>query len=365
MKLIYAQILGAAVLTLFCAAAVAQDAQIEPGSERPMFTRLPATLHSPRTAIEAASTALQTWNGSFIYQGTTYHYNMVGAPPASSTTATVRTFIIPIRIVLSNGAVYNPQTKLSNGKTVVQNTVASPIFSTAVDFTSGGVNLGPSQYIDAYQRANFGGSTANPSHLLLGGPTVLSQVTLNVPKRSGSQGTVFGFRAGLVDINYFDTQLHSILTSLTNAGTIGPNVFPIFLTYDVYLTQNRQCCIGGYHSSTGSTSAPQSYAHATYVNHVGSFSQDVSALSHEVGEWADDPLVVNINGNNTPCGSLENGDPLENNANFGDFQYTANGFTYNLQDLVTLPYFGAPPSTSVNNEFTFHGESLTVCQNGA
>jgi len=365
MKSMYAQILGAAVLALFCTAGLAQDAQIEPGSERPMFTRLPATLHSPRTAREAASAPLQTWNGSFTYQGTTYNYNMVGATPSSSTTATVATYIIPIKIVLSNGSTYDPQTKLSNGNTVVQNTVASPIFSTAVDFTSGGVNLGSSQYIDAYQRANFGGSTANPSHLVLGGPTVLAEKTLNVPKRSGTRGNVFGFTAGLVDINYFDTQLHSIITSLTNAGTIGPSAFPIFLTYDVYLTQNRQCCIGGYHSSTGTTSAPQSYAHATYVDHVGAFSQDVSALSHEVGEWADDPLVVNINGNNTPCGNLENGDPLENNANFGDFQYTANGFTYNLQDLVTLPYFGAPTGTSVNHEFTFQGEVLTVCQNGA
>lgn len=365
MKSIHAQIVGAAVLTLFCMVGLAQDAQIEPGSERPMFTRLPATLHSPRTPIEAASTPLQTWNGSFTYQGTTYSYNMVGAAPASSTTATVSTFIIPIKIVLSNHATYDPQTKLSNGNTVVQNTVASPIFSTAVDFKSGGVDLGSSQYIDAFQRANFGGSTTNPSHLVLGGPTVLTEVTLNVPKRSGSQGTVFGFTAGLVDINYFDTQLHSIITSLTNAGTIGPNTFPIFLTYDVYLTQNHQCCIGGYHSSTGSSSAPQAYAHATYVDHTGAFSQDVSALSHEVGEWADDPLVVNINGNNTPCGNLEVGDPLENNANYGDFQYTANGFTYNLQDLVTLPYFGAPTSTSVNHEFTFQGESLTVCQNGA
>ena len=230
MKSMYAQILGAAVLSLVCVAGFAQDAQIQAGSERPMFTRLPATVHSPRTPIEAASTPLQTWNGSFTYQGTTYNYNMVGATPSSSTTATVATYIIPIKIVLSNGSTYDPQTKLSNGNTVVQNTVASPIFSTAVDFTSGGVNLGSSQYIDAYQRANFGGSTANPSHLVLGGPTVLAEMTLNVPKRSGSRGTVFGFTAGLVDINYFDNQLHSIITSLTNAGTIGPNAFPIFLT---------------------------------------------------------------------------------------------------------------------------------------
>jgi hypothetical protein len=63
--------------------------------------------------------------------------------------------------------------------------------------------------------------------------------------------------------------------------------------------------------------------------------------------------VVNINGNSTPCGILEVGDPLENNPNFGAFPYTVNGFTSNLQDLTTLPYFGAPSSTSVNDEFTF------------
>jgi hypothetical protein len=351
------------MIAFFCLAgiAAAQEAQFEPGSERPMFTVMPATLHPPRNAIEAASSPLQTWNGSFTFNGTTYSYNMVGVPPFPSGSATIPTVVIPIKIVLSNGATFDPSHVLSNGKTVTNNTVASPIFASVVDFTSGGANMGTTQYIDAFQRANFWDTSGNPSHLLLGGPTVLAEQTLNVPRRSGTTGVVFGFTAGLVDINYFDKQAHTLLTNLG----ITPNEFPIFLTYDVYLTQNHSCCIGGYHSSTGSTSAPQAYAHATYVDHVGAFSQDVSALSHEVGEWADDPLVVNISGNNTPCGSLEVGDPLENNANFGAFPYTANGFTYNLQDLVTLPYFGAPPSTSVNGEFTFQGESLTVCQNGS
>jgi hypothetical protein len=63
------------------------------------------------------------------------------------------------------------------------------------------------------------------------------------------------------------------------------------LLYDTYLTQGGSCCIGGYHSSEGSVSNPQSYAEAAYVDHVGAFSQDVSALSHEIGEWADDPLT--------------------------------------------------------------------------
>jgi len=336
-----------------CFVAAAQDSQMEPGSERPMFTRLKPALHTPKNAFEAAGTPLQTWNGSFTFSGTTYKYNMVGTPPSSPSPATVAAVIIPVKIVLSNGTTFDPSS-------IVSKVTGSPIFNTGVDFTSGGVDFGKTQYIDAFQRANLYGLGHSGFGIHLGGPTVLAEQTLNVPRRSGGTGVVFGFTAGLVDINYFDRQVHTLLTSLG----ITSNTFPIFITRDVYLTQNRQCCIGGYHSATGVIGSAQSYAHATYVDHVGAFAQDVSALSHEVGEWVDDPLVNN-NGNPSPCGILEVGDPLENNSNFGAFPYTLNGFTYNLQDLVTLPYFGAPASTSVNGEFTFHGESLNVCANGS
>ena len=44
---------------------------------------------------------------------------------------------------------------MSNGKTVTQNTLASPLFNAGIDFVQGGVDLGNTQYIDAYQRGNF------------------------------------------------------------------------------------------------------------------------------------------------------------------------------------------------------------------
>ena len=190
------------------------------------------------------------------------------------------------------------------------NTLVSPIFDSTTTYTQGGVDVGTTQYIDAFQRANFWGTvkTDTNSHLLLSA-TVLAEQTLSPSRSYGKTGSPFGFTAGEVDINWFDAQLPGIISKLG----IQPNTFPIFLTYDVYLTENGGCCIGGYHSSEGSVSNPQSYAEATYVDHPGAFSQDVSALSHEVGEWADDPLTVNYNGNNTPCGILEVGDPLENN----------------------------------------------------
>jgi hypothetical protein len=363
--------IGLLLLTCFCISlfAFAQDedspdSQVSSQPARPMYMVLPGKVRTDIPLPPAAS--LPTWNGSFTYGGSNYTYNMVGTAPSSNASTTITTYVIPIKIVITSRrtqTTFDPSHVLSNGKTVTANTTSSPIFNSSTTYVQGGVNVGTTQYIDAYQRANFWGTVQNAPnyHLLLGGPTVLAEQTLSPPSNYGKTGSPFGFTAGLVDINWFDAQLPALMTKLG----IAPNTFPIFLTYDVYLTQNGQCCIGGYHSSEGNIGNLQSYAHATYVDHPGDFAQDVSALSHEVGEWADDPLTVNYNGNNTPCGILEVGDPLEGNSNYGGYHYVLNGFTYNLQDLVTLPYFGAPANTSVNDWFTFQGESLTVCSKGS
>jgi len=345
----------------FTESAQAQDAQIS--NHRAMYVVMPPHL---RDDVPPPAASLQSWNGSFTYRGRTYRYNMVGAAPSTNSTATITTYIIPIKIVITNSngtkSTYDPAHVLSNGNTVTTNTLDSPIFDSTTTYTQGGVDVGTSQYIDAYQRANFWGTVKSNtnSHLLLNA-SVLAEQTLSPSRTYGKTGSVFGFTAALVDINWFDSQVPNLVSHFG----IQPNQFPIFLLYDTYLTQGGSCCIGGYHSSEGSVSNPQSYAEATYVDHPGAFSQDVSALSHEVGEWADDPLTVNYNGNNTPCGILENGDPLEGNANYGGYPYSLHGFTYNLQDLVTLPYFGAPTSTSVNGWLSFQGESLSVCSNGS
>jgi hypothetical protein len=341
--------------------ALAQDAQVETPHARYMV--MPPHL---RNDVAPPPASLQSWNGSFTYGSTNYTYNMVGAAPSTNTSATVTTYIIPVKIVITarNGSktTFDPSHVLSNGNSVTTNTLTSPLFDSTTTYVQGGVNVGTTQYIDAFQRANFWGTVqSNPnSHLLLS-PTVLAEQTLSPSRTYGKTGSPFGFTAAEVDINWFDSQIPNLISKLG----IQPNQFPIFLLYDTYLTQGG-CCIGGYHSSEGSVSNPQSYAEATYVDHTGVFSQDVSALSHEIGEWADDPLTVNYNGNNTPCGILEVGDPEEGDANYGGFPYVLHGFTYNLQDLVTLPYFGAPTSTSVNGWLSFqHNTSLSVCSNGS
>jgi len=367
-----ALIAGALACSFLTSLAFAQnddaDEDRNAAPSKPMFAVLRA---KPRNATKPPVASVPTWNGSYVYSGTTYNYTMVGTAPSTNTSTTVPVVIVPLKIVLTNrrGLIetYDPAHLLTNGNTVVQNTVLSPLFDSTTTYTQGGIDVGTTQYEDAYQRANFWGtvSTNTNYHILLGGPTVLPTQTLNVPSADGSRASEFGFTAGLVNINWFDPEIQSLITKLG----IQPNTFPIFLTYDVYLTNGNptsgNCCIGGYHSYTGT----MAYAHATYVDVVGAFSQNVSALSHEIGEWIDDPLTNNTDVP-SKCGQtgnliLEVGDPLEGETNYGGFPYSLHGFTYDLQDLVFLTYFGAPTSTSVNGWISFQDNtSLTVCSNG-
>jgi hypothetical protein len=344
-------------------AALAQEDTIP---ARPMYAHpRPHLLNDVKTA----ATPLTTWNGTFTYSGATYRYNMVGTAPSTGTSTTVPTFFIPVRMVFKSGtstAILDPATrKLGNGQTVDENILASPLFESGIDFVQDGTDLGTTQYIDAFQRGNFWGTVKSKTgyHLLLGTPTVLPELVINVPAADGKIATEFGVKVVLADINFFDTQLENYISKHSQ---IVPNSLPIFITDQVYLTQNGGCCIGGYHNSMGSSSAPQAYAYATYIPKSGAFAQNVSALSHEIAEWADDPLVVNVNGNVVACGDLEVGDPEEGETNYGAFPYTLGGFTYDLQDLTYLPYFGAPASTSANGSLTFQNNpfGLTVCSNG-
>jgi hypothetical protein len=329
---------------------------------RPRFTirTHPVFIKTPPGA------GLPLWNGSFTYQGTKYTFQMVGTNPRNTNKATiVPTFFIPIKMVYNNShghKTFDPnQAKFKGTRISVSQTIlTSPIFKTGVNFKEGGADLGNTQYVDAFQRGSFWGKDVKKNakyHTLLGKPTVLPEQTINCNTSDCSvvvnpitgKGLV-----GLEDSYAFDAIVNSYIAKFSQ---IHPNALPIFLTYDIYLTDGGVCCEGGYHSTGGNGVEGQSYAYATTVDQgPGVFSQDTAALSHEIGEWTDDPLIDNI----TPCGILEVGDPLV----LHDYPYVLHGFTYHLQDLVLLPYFGAPRSTSLLGWLSFQKEFTSVCQNG-
>lgn len=311
-------------------------------------------------------TALATWNGSISYNNHTYNYTMVGTNPASSnSTTTITTYIIPIKMVYSKAVygsshhTFNPTKNKQNGVSIVQNFLNSPLFNN-LDWNWGGTDIGSTQYVDAFQRGSFWSEVSgNSSYHVVLAPTVLAQQTIKVTKAQG--GSVipnpFGGSGvvGEMNINQFDSQLQNFMTKFSQ---INPSNVVIFLTNNIYLTSGG-CCIGGYHSANNNG---QTYMTATYAYSKGAFvfSNDISAFSHEIGEWYDDPLITS----NSPCGLLEVGDLLERKTNYGDFPVIYGGVTWHPQAMGWLEYFGAPANFSANNWLDNQHIETGVCQDG-
>jgi hypothetical protein len=306
--------------------------------------------------------AVPTWVYKFSHLGTTYKNTFVGTKPQLGAVSTkIPVDIIPVKLTFGS-QVNDPTAPIGGGNSAVQQTLASPVFQKSITYTEGAATV-KTQYEDAFQKVSLWnkGASASGYHILFSTPTVKPTLSWTVP---AGQGTTFSYNGVTIIETYqslFDSQIQSAIT----ADGIPGNVLPIFVTENSFLADNGgNCCIGGYHGYNN----VQTYSDFNYLTTSGGFSQDVSALSHELGEWIDDPYT-----NNTSipasCGTNGNplyevGDPLENDPNFGDYAYTVGGFTWHLQDLVTPAYFGAPSTTSANGKETFQGSTLSVCQNG-
>lgn len=347
---------------------------IPPGTVKPMFTVGPK-INNPIPPHRAASN-LPQWNGSYTdLLGNTIKFTQIGGNPTNTNnTSTITVLLIPIKFVITqNGTKYTfdpMKVKLANNhnRNVITAMQDSPLFTSDVDFSpqfgscakgSKCVDLGQTQYIDAFQRGTWWGNDikSNTNYHTIYSPKVEKEQTITVTCSSGCVGTEFGVQVGLYNINTFDAQLQTFMKNITD---VNPGVLPLFISYDVYLTSGG-CCIGGYHNSNSGPPSGQTYSYATYVDKAGAFSQDVSAFSHELGEWEDDPFpgsnIVRCNDNSY----MEVGDPLEGLGNYGAFPYKDHHFTYNLQSLVYMPYFGAPLSDSANKWYALQDDMSYVC----
>lgn len=355
---------------LACVASVgvvfAQDVQ----TARPLFTAISPHANYPARPSERA-TQLTQWTYTYTSSRNNQKYNavMVGTDPTqTNTTTTVTVGVIPLKMVYgaNNGNMtFDPNTPYVGSVSTMQMLQQSPMFQNYIHFVQGGTDLGSTQYIDAYQRGDFWSSVQSNTnyHVKLKFVTGPTQ-TINV---SPSQGLVEinplggGYKIGTIDLDALDAQLQTIIHKYSQ---IQPNVLPLFVTYNVYGTSGG-CCYGGYHSANGIAPGGQTYSWTTIMEQNPSgqalFAQDISAASHELGEWLMDPFV---NTQNACGGIMENGDPLEGKANYGAYPYKVQSFTFHPQDLVFVTYFGAPANTSVNNWTTFQGENETICQNG-
>src|ERR1700729_3068929 len=114
--------------------------------DRPRFVVIPPKAATPGAALPTAT--LQTWNGTFTYNNHQYNYVMVGQDPATGQATLVNTYVIPVKFVMSNGDTYDPL--VGGTASPLARTLISPIFDNTTNYTQGGVNVGTTQYVDAF-----------------------------------------------------------------------------------------------------------------------------------------------------------------------------------------------------------------------
>jgi hypothetical protein len=318
---------------------------------KPVFVTYPSKHVDPRVYEMQAAAGSTIPNFvvkvKSVLTHTTYNVNSAGTNPTKSKVSTTIPFVpLALRIHFADGTVLDPTNPgCKDTVSVVSRFYGSPLFN-SVPLVSNGVNVGTTQIIDAFQRAEWWKFTANSNyHLLLsqvGQPTV---VDVTAP---GGSFTAPGdpkcptkpYNLGVINPSAWD----GILTGLINQYATSTQL-PIVMAYNLVLGySSSQCCIIGYHGAYGRGSGTQTFAFGSYTD-PGIFSpglQDIHAWTHEIGEWANDPFVNNPTptwghvGQVTGCqGNFEVGDPLTGTP----FKVKYNGFTYHPQELAFVSWF--------------------------
>ncbi len=259
--------------------------------------------------------------------------------------------------------------------------VQSPVFQKN-HWVWGGTDLGDAQYIDAFQRANFWNATGkDPGDYRLHLNTkVLPSLVIDFPTGSGiglPQSSSFLNYSScaptvLVDFNLFDEYLDYIALPQLAAYGVNSSNFTMFIGGNVIwgaVIGQLPYYVGeaaGYHSYSGVDPA-LTYGVTQFGDEPVFNWPDAVPLSHEVGEWANDPTgsngtaqyaIVFPPGSPAYCqGNYEVGDILS-----GVFMPPVtgkNGYTYTLQELAFFSYFYGKPSLGVNGWYS-NNNTLTT-----
>jgi hypothetical protein len=193
-------------LATLLSTAIGQNQSVKQAPGKPMFTAIRRGNPAQAIRTAAAGTNVPLWSSSFTYQGTTYPFTMVGADPTITNHGTnVPLVIIPVRFKFGTTIISPTQTACNDTRTALYRVQNSPLLKN-FPFVSGTTNVGTTQYIDAYQRANFWNSVSSVSpeyHVRFSPISTKPVQTIVVPPGVGGiLGTFCGTKkVGGVDIN--------------------------------------------------------------------------------------------------------------------------------------------------------------------
>jgi hypothetical protein len=294
------------------------------------------------------------WDSFFMYQGTGYPYSMAGGNPVNGGITHIPTAVVPVNLFFQK-----------NNLTLA----AGPILGDALnspDFRKAVYGTGNTEFSDAIQRAEFSSVMGNDWHTIITPPRRIPAMTISVPANRGAlfvapSGAVFG----LVEAGFFQAQLNTVIT---NAG-FQPGELAMVITNDafLYFGTHANCCVIGFHTAFETGGIPpvhdvQTLYWASWIapGIFGGGFEDVTAISHEIAEWENDPFINNLTppwqfpGVPGSCqGNLETGDPVEVLAN-ATFPVTLHGFVYHPQTEALFQWFTREvPSSAFGGAYSY------------
>ncbi len=220
---------------------------------------------------------IPTFSGTFTTVGQEYSYTMVGQKPGSGGTTTIPTVVVPVTVSFGSRG-------LINAALAAQRFVHSPVFKPVVFGNE------KAQYGDALQRAEFGQTAGREWHTLLGQPTVVAPLRIEIPLANGYLLHSRRTRKSLavVDLDFVQKQIFAHLPSV-----VTPDKLVVFVTRNAAfysLGDATVCCSTGTHGITGT----QPFVIGSYYDH-GAIPryEDVQGITQQVGEWLNDPLRAN------------------------------------------------------------------------
>jgi hypothetical protein len=270
---------------------------------------------------------------------------------------------IMLRVTFPGGVVLDPTKPGCNDTVSVEKRFfGSPLFESTT-LKSNGINVGNTQIIDAFQRAEFWSMTAGSGyHVLLAPSAKVRILDVTAPSGSTSQpGACSGnsHNLGMIDYGAWGTLLTTIINKYAKT-----NELPIVAAYNVVETSGG-CCIIGFHGAYGRTAGTQTFATGAYTD-AGIFNpglEDIHAWTHEIGEWANDPFI----NNGTPAwGHIGQQPGCQNNLEVGDpltgtpFTVKFEGFTYHPQELAFFSWFFRTKALGTGGEFSWDGTFETA-----
>ncbi|MFN7996895.1 MAG: hypothetical protein U0Q18_24995 [Bryobacteraceae bacterium] len=346
---------GMSFLTVGPVAAQDQSAVVS-GNMKGYYSRIPWTDGTADEALarSAAGTTIPmfTYTMAATKDGGSYKLSMAGTSPFAATlgASNIGVDIVMLQFTIA-GQVFDPY--LPNACLNLNQPYArfanSPLFSKTA-WTFNGVNVGTTQYVDAFRRGEFWSTIVHKNAAAytntLGPKVYLPEIAVN----PGSAGIVYGTgctKVGIVSQSWLENYLRgTLIPSLTASGAINPTRLTIFLTWNVVSSSTNPptvsaCCALGYHTATGT--APQTYTVIDFdTTKQFASTSDISIGSHELAEWMDDPLANNyvpywgsvgqVSGCPNPA-LLEVGDPLT-----GTLLPALTG-NYHVQELAYFSWF--------------------------